>query len=241
MAEHASSMLPNFNTLLPTVILSIPWSCFLDPGTLPASSYHYRRHLFPGTKTENATHVAVRLEFRGPLQPISVEHRWHGGLWKHSYTQALVRSNYPIPLQYGLFYWEVNLKFKCPRSCISVGICPRISQLEGFYYDDDHWCYNTHTGTVDRKSRENRKFGPKLYMGDTIGCGINFKAKSIFFTMNGKLLGEFFKFAHICTAFKTISLRYPLYPFVTLNNPGDQVEANFGAHAFMFDVLKYKK
>ncbi|RUS17269.1 concanavalin A-like lectin/glucanase domain-containing protein [Endogone sp. FLAS-F59071] len=155
------------------------------------------------------------------------------GHWKHSYTQALVRSNCPMPPQCGLFYWEVNLKFRCPNSSITVGICPRTSRLEGFnYYYDDHWCYNTHTGTVDCRSRKDREFGPKFFMGDTIGCGINFKTKSIFFTMNGELLG---------IAFESVPLRYPLYPFVALNNPGDRVEINFGVRAFKFDVLKYIK
>ncbi|RUS21388.1 hypothetical protein BC937DRAFT_92841 [Endogone sp. FLAS-F59071] len=149
------------------------------------------------------------------------------GLWKGEYTRPSVRSNYSIPPQCGLFYWEVNHKFKCPNSSISVGVRSRASDLEGAYdfFDTPYW-YNTREGTVSHwhkssgRHKSIREFGPGFFMGDTIGYGTAFKALS--------------------SQYPLIS-QYPLYLFVKLDNPGDQVEANFGARAFKFDVLRYMK
>jgi Ran-binding protein 9/10 len=63
-------------------------------------------------------------------------------------------------------------------------------------------------------------------VGDVIGCGINFWRETIFFTKNGKLLGDAF-----------IGQVGNFFPTVSLHSPGDSVRFNFNGETrkFVFD------
>jgi hypothetical protein len=51
----------------------------------------------------------------------------------------------------------------------------------GYHGDDGQIFHNRGRGTP---------WGPRYTTGDTVGCGINFKTKEIFFTKNGQFLGS---------------------------------------------------
>ena len=83
-------------------------------------------------------------------------------------------------------------------------------------------------------------FGKCAAKPDVIGCGIDFKRRSIFYTKNGQLMG---------TAFEDVDLdpggvglaygAFGLLPTVTLHERGDECRFNFGSQPFLFDVLAF--
>lgn len=50
------------------------------------------------------------------------------------------------------------------------------------YHGDDGNCYSSHNS--------GKQYGPPFTTGDTVGCGVNFRLGTVFFTKNGVLLGE---------------------------------------------------
>ena len=107
-------------------------------------------------------------------------------------------------------------------------------------------------------------YGPRFGNGDVVGCGIDWEAKEVFFTKNGKYLGAAFRSsagvgpsnkasssaavsasaaatsaagALTPTTVTTSSLTSgPLYPTVGLHSRGEKVTANFGSAPFRFDL-----
>lgn len=71
-----------------------------------------------------------------------------------------------------------------------------------------------------------RSYGPTFTTGDVIGCGYNLVENTCFYTKNGLNLG---------VAFSELP-NLPLYPTVGLQTPGEEVEANFGAEPFIYEV-----
>lgn len=74
-----------------------------------------------------------------------------------------------------------------------------------------------------------KPYGPKYGGGDVIGCGIDFRDMSAFYTKNGIFLG---------TAFKEVK-ETDIYPFVGFKTAGEKIEANFGAKPYKFDIQQY--
>lgn len=74
-------------------------------------------------------------------------------------------------------------------------------------------------------------YGPKFGTGDIIGCGIDFRDMSAFYTKNGVYLG---------TAFRDVCGR-SIYPFVGFKTPGEKIRVNFGQKDFVFDIAQYYK
>jgi hypothetical protein len=94
--------------------------------------------------------------------------------------------------------------------------------LESFGYHGDDGCL------FHGKGVQISEYGPRFGAGDTVGCGINYRTRRIFFTLNGAFLGD---------AFAGISGQ--LYPTVGIDAEVS-VMFNFGRAPFAFDVLKYE-
>uniref|UniRef100_A0A183BMX7 B30.2/SPRY domain-containing protein n=1 Tax=Globodera pallida TaxID=36090 RepID=A0A183BMX7_GLOPA len=68
----------------------------------------------------------------------------------------------------------------------------------------------------------------KFVTDDIIGCGVNLTSKEIFYTKNG---------VRLAATNSYVLTTGGLYPALSFNNPGDEVEANFGPN-FKFDLFK---
>ncbi|KAL3091086.1 hypothetical protein niasHS_005049 [Heterodera schachtii] len=84
---------------------------------------------------------------------------------------------------------------------------------------------------IDGSPTDGKYLKDSFGVGDVVGVGINLETKRIIFTKNGELLDSF-----IVNNFPASSdYSDSLYPFVSLYNSRDQIEANFGP-TFKFDL-----
>ncbi len=123
-----------------------------------------------------------------------------------------------------------------PRSegdCIVIGVGTRkfhfSNRMAG--WDDQSFGYHSDDGGVyHNQGQMIRKFGPTFGVGDTVGCGVDYQRRAIFFTLNGNFLGY---------AFEKLSLKIleqDLYPVVGLDTHCP-VACNFGCEeGFLFDL-----
>jgi len=128
------------------------------------------------------------------------------------------------------------------NDCVAVGVAMESfhvhSRMPGWdrqsfgYHGDDGGIFHSSGGML-------KPYGPKFGPGDTIGCGIDYISKSIFYTLNGEFLGN---------AFGNIDkniLQTDLYPVVGLDS-NSPIHLNFGTdkEAFQFDlsdfIMKHK-
>ncbi|CAO0797610.1 unnamed protein product [Mucor circinelloides] len=142
---------------------------------------------------------------------------------------ASVRANYAMRKQCGIYYFEIKVISKGVDGHIGIGFCRRINSLDRFPGWEEHsWGYHGENGHVFSGPGTEKAYGPKYGTGDIIGCGIDFRDMSAFYTKNGIYLGS---------AFKKIK-DTELFPFVGFKTPGEKIEANFGAKPFKFDIYQ---
>ncbi|KNG48813.1 ran-binding protein [Stemphylium lycopersici] len=160
-----------------------------------------------------------------------------GRMAKFSGTQkthdeaAAVRADFPMPRQCGIYYYEITVisKGKDGRM-IGIGFSgPKValSRIPG--WEPDSYAYHGDDGQVFSNTTSGKSYGPKFGTLDVIGCGINFRTNTAFFTKNGHLLG---------TAFRDLKPNMPYYPTVGMKKPGETVRVNFGQEPFAFDIDK---
>ncbi|KAI9182964.1 hypothetical protein H9P43_003880 [Blastocladiella emersonii ATCC 22665] len=158
---------------------------------------------------------------------------------------AAVRANYPIPMATGIYYYEVQIVSKGREGYISVGFCAQgvaLNRLPG--WEQHSWGYHGDDGNIFQSSGSGKAYGPTFTTGDVIGCGINFAARSAFFTKNGVNLGTAFTNLPFPTtpvpaSGNSAPISKPLYPAVGMRTPGEVVAANFGHAPFKFDIAAY--
>ena len=116
--------------------------------------------------------------------------------------------------------------------CVAVGVATESfrvhSRMPGWdaqsfgYHGDDGGIFHASGGMVER-------FGPCFGSGDTVGCGIDYISRGIFFTLNGKFLGYAWK------GVDAEFLQNNLYPVVGIDTK-ECVSLNFGARPFTYDL-----
>ncbi|RIB30473.1 concanavalin A-like lectin/glucanase domain-containing protein [Gigaspora rosea] len=134
-----------------------------------------------------------------------------------------IRANYPIPLQCKLSYFEVDIINEGTNSAIMIGFCEKSfnnGKLPGSY--GGSWGYYGFNGLFYCSDGGNQ-YGPSFSTGDTIGCCLNFKNNTVFYTKNGINLGIAFR-----------NLKGTLYPCVGLLWQGTAIEVNFGIRKFKY-------
>ncbi|KAF3761103.1 hypothetical protein M406DRAFT_12357, partial [Cryphonectria parasitica EP155] len=143
-----------------------------------------------------------------------------------------VRADHPMPVQCGLYYFEVTiLSRKHTDTTIAIGFSSKsVSLNRAPGWESESWGYHGDDGHVFASQNVGRNYGPLFSGGDTIGCGVNFRTNSAFFTKNGHLIGPAFK-----------EVKGKLYPSVGLKKTGEHVRVNFGQTRFVFDIDSHMK
>ncbi|KAF9917025.1 hypothetical protein BX616_002132 [Lobosporangium transversale] len=142
---------------------------------------------------------------------------------------ASIRANRPIPPQCGVYYYEVMIKSKGQKGYIGIGVCSAMVPLDRLPgWEPQSWGYHGDDGNSFGGCGNGRPYGPVFTTGDVIGCGINFRDMSLFYTKNGVYLGVAFR-----------DLKGTLYPTVGMRTAGEVVEANFGQREFVYNIEDY--
>lgn len=136
---------------------------------------------------------------------------------------------------------DVEMRFR-PRSpshrtshsdCVAVGLAMKEFQVQSRMPGWDRVSFGYHGddgGIFHASGGMQKEFGPKFGAGDTVGCGVDYISKSIFYTLNGKFLGY---------AWENVSdsiLENDLYPAVGLDT-NCPIHLNWGSSGpFQFDL-----
>ncbi|CAG8628009.1 4657_t:CDS:2 [Paraglomus brasilianum] len=153
------------------------------------------------------------------------------GSGKNDSDAAAIRANFPMPPQCGLFYFEVDIISKGREGFIGIGFCGKNVQLNRLPgWENMSWGYHGDDGHLFCCSGTGKPYGPQFTTGDVIGCCVNFRDGTAFYTKNGAILG---------TAFR--DLKGGLYPSIGLRTPNESVEVNFGQKEFKFAIDHYMK
>jgi hypothetical protein len=124
--------------------------------------------------------------------------------------------------------------------CVAVGVAtnnfqfqsrmPGWDQLSYGYHGDDGGIFHSSGGML-------KQFGPKYGPGDTVGCGIDYVSKGIFFTLNGTFLG------YAWERLSNDTLQQDLFPVVGIDT-NSPIHLNFGSidsGPFQFDLSNFMK
>ncbi|KAG0046146.1 hypothetical protein BGZ83_008652 [Gryganskiella cystojenkinii] len=149
-------------------------------------------------------------------------------------VSASVTANHPINPKSGIFYFEIFIESFKGNSAISVGIASKALRKNcQVGWDLNSWGYHSDDGFLYfGNGKQNIQYSYDYGEGFTVGCGVNFLDRSIFFTLNGEQQG---------VAFKFLKDSIPLYPAIGLSQAGTEINANFGDQTFLFDIVGYKK
>ncbi|KAG0049152.1 hypothetical protein BGZ83_006010 [Gryganskiella cystojenkinii] len=194
-----------------------------------------------GTSTPTPDHKPLRYQLPSRWSSIDKTEKtelleddlqvFYTGPGKEDRDASAIRANRPIPAQCGVYYYEVFIKSKGQSGYIGVGVCNAtvaLDRLPG--WEPQSWGYHGDDGNSFGGCGNGRPFGPVFTTGDTVGCGVNFRDMSLFYTKNGAYLGVAFR-----------DLKGTLYPTVGMRTTGEIVEANFGQRDFIFDIERYVK
>ncbi|CAO3575052.1 unnamed protein product [Mortierella alpina] len=149
-------------------------------------------------------------------------------------VSASVTANHPINPSSGVFYFEIVIDRFKGNSAISVGIASKSLRKNcQVGWDLNSWGYHSDDGFLYfGNGKQNIKYSFEYNEGDTVGCGVNFVDRAVFFTLNGDMLG---------VAFRFLKDSIPLYPAIGLSQAGTEINANFGDQTFLFNIVDYKK
>ena len=145
--------------------------------------------------------------------------------------KACVRSENPIPMTTGIYYFEMKVLRTGSYKQTFIGLTSseyNLHRAPGV--DMDGYSYYGYDGQIfsgNDPSGRGQPYGPHFSTNDIVGCGINFENQTCFFTLNGNYLG---------VAFRNMPISPDLYPTVGVESDNESVEVNFGQCAFMYDI-----
>ncbi|KAL3776010.1 hypothetical protein HJC23_010174 [Cyclotella cryptica] len=123
------------------------------------------------------------------------------------------------------------------HECVAVGLStmafsPR-DKMPG--WDDHSYGYHGDDGGIFHGQGEMiKRYGPPFGPGDTVGCGVEYSSKRIFFVKNGEFLGFAFD------VLQEDVIKRGLYPTVGVDTECP-LFVNFGAQPFCFDLATFAK
>ncbi|KER22519.1 hypothetical protein T265_09413 [Opisthorchis viverrini] len=117
---------------------------------------------------------------------------------------------------------------------MAIGVATKTSSLTKLP-GSEHSSFGYHNdGSVYHGSASaGIKFGPRFGENDTVGCGVDFMSRSLFFTRNGVFLGKAFE------GKVPASPATRLYPAVGLMGRGARLTTNFGQRPFSYAFESY--
>ncbi|KAF2721361.1 SPRY-domain-containing protein [Polychaeton citri CBS 116435] len=149
------------------------------------------------------------------------------GVIKTSDEAAAVRADQPMPRECGIYYYEVTVHSRGKDGLIGIGFSSKkvnLARLPG--WEPESWAYHGDDGYSFACTASGKNYGPRFSSMDVIGCGINFRKGTAFFTKNGVFLGN---------AFSGIK-NEKLFPSVGMKKPGEHLKVNFGKTPFVYDI-----
>lgn len=118
--------------------------------------------------------------------------------------------------------------------CIAIGLSSEKFNVTNKMPGWDKFSYGYHGddgGIFHANGDMLRRYGPKFGVGDTVGCGIDYATRGIFFTLNGLFLGY---------AWLDLDLKQKLFPTIGIDT-NCPVQVNFGTSPFHFDLRNHFK
>ena len=138
-----------------------------------------------------------------------------------------VRADHPIPPAAGLYYFEMKVLCEAAERLCFIGLTHSSSNLQRAPgWDRDTYGYHGDNGKTYADTLRGSTYGPTFGANDIIGCGLNLKNQTCFFTKNGHFLGM---------AFEEMPLTN-LYPTVGVGSRNGVVQVNFGQLPFSYNI-----
>ena len=112
--------------------------------------------------------------------------RCSNGMKTQDHEAASTRSDYPMPPQCGVYYFEVAILSKGKEGMVGIGFSGMkadLSKLPG--WEPDSWAYHGDDGKSFCCQIAGKSYGSTFTAGDVVGCGVNFRNSTGFFTKNG--------------------------------------------------------
>ncbi|KAI9278097.1 concanavalin A-like lectin/glucanase domain-containing protein [Sporodiniella umbellata] len=152
------------------------------------------------------------------------------GPQKEETEASSIKANYCMKKQCGIYYFEIKVISKGMDGHIGIGFCMLMNSLDRLPgWEENSWGYHGNSGKISSGPGTEKEYGPHFSTGDVIGCGIDFRDMTAFYTKNGTYLG---------TAFRDIR-DTEIYPFVGFKTRGEKIRTNFGATPFKFDIQQH--
>ncbi|RSL66965.1 hypothetical protein CEP54_003523 [Fusarium duplospermum] len=164
------------------------------------------------------------------IQPDGLSIKYVGPKNQHDrdHEACAARADHYMPAQCGVYYFEVQILAAIrDDATIGIGFSTKTATLSRpVGWEPEAWGYHGDDGRCFTGQNIGRHFGPLYNANDVIGCGVNFRDSTAFFTKNGVKIG---------TAFHDV-IRGKLYPTVSLKKPGEFIRANFGQTPFVYNI-----
>jgi hypothetical protein len=131
---------------------------------------------------------------------------------ERDHEASAIRADHFMPPQCGIYYYEVHIisgkqdeyvtvlfqpsSLNVPTNCgtsttIAIGFSARGASLSRpVGWEPETWGYHGDDGRCFTGQNIGRSYGPSFTTGDVIGCGVNFRDQTAFWTKNGRMLGK---------------------------------------------------
>ncbi|KAL3125550.1 hypothetical protein niasHT_009683 [Heterodera trifolii] len=155
----------------------------------------------------------------------------HKGAEKGS-CAVYAQNEIPMDIDSGIFYFEI--KIVNVESRVTVGLGTKSMPLRRMPELWPRSCAYRSDGIFFIENVSWANGNARCSRGDVVGFGLNMATRQIVFTKNGIRIDTsdlFFSPSHLYDCYLS------LYPYVSLSDPGDLIEANFGP-IFKFDPTK---
>ncbi|ORX96916.1 SPRY-domain-containing protein [Basidiobolus meristosporus CBS 931.73] len=141
-----------------------------------------------------------------------------------------VQTNLPLPKRDPVYYFEVKVFEKIPKTRIGIGLSTKPYPSWRFPGRNRHSIgYHSNGRKYSNDPFDGKPYGVPYYKGDVIGCGYRTQTGTVFFTRNGVKLGSAVTGAHL-NFFPTIAADGPCI-----------LHVNFGQMGFVFIEANVKK